>query len=69
MKLYTTEIIAIDPLTGLLTKWCGPRIPSLSFEDAENYCQENGLGYCKITGEFICEIDENGSIENNFNYN
>lgn len=56
MKQYVTEIRAIDPLTGDLKRWVGPNVPGESFEDAARYCQENGLGYCEVTGEFVGEI-------------
>ena len=59
MKYWTTEIRAIDPIDGYLKNWCGPNVPGESWEDAEKYCQENGLGYCRITGELICEIPWN----------
>lgn len=59
MKMWTTEIIAIDPNDEVLKTWCGPNVPGLDWEDAEHYCQNNGLGYCKIVGEFICEIPWN----------
>ncbi|MFZ2432493.1 MAG: hypothetical protein WAW57_15245 [Lutibacter sp.] len=53
MNLYVTKIIAIDPQTKILTEYCGPFIPGISFEDAENYCQTNGLGYCEVVGKLI----------------
>ena len=56
MNHYTTEIEAINPLTGLITLWCGPNIPAISFSDAEDYCQRNGLGYCRVTGLLMEEI-------------
>lgn len=56
MKKYVTEISAISPITGELTTYVGPEIPGISFEDAENYREKNGLGYCKIIGELIAEI-------------
>lgn len=58
MKLYTTKIVAVNPLTGKLNDWCGPHVPGISFSDAEDYCQRNGLGYCKVEGELVAEIDE-----------
>lgn len=56
MDLYTTEIRAIDPRNGLLKTWCGPHVPGISFSDAEEYCQRNGLGYCAIVGRLVEEI-------------
>ena len=52
MKLYTTEIVTKDGCV-----WSGPKVPGISFEDAQNYCEANGLGYCTVTGEFIGEVD------------
>jgi len=56
--IWITEIRAVDPLTGELTDWCGPRIEADSFEEAENYCNTNGLGYCKIVGRLDEAIDQ-----------
>lgn len=70
MNYYVTEIVAIDPCTNELKTWCGPHIPAISFTDAETYCQNNGLGYCKVTGQLIAEIGtkiENGYIVPDFN--
>lgn len=70
MKLFTTELKAIDPRDGELKTWCGPHVPGISWSDAENYCQENELGYCVVTGELVAEIGtkvENGYIVPDFN--
>ena len=56
MNLYTTEIIAICPTTGELLKWGGPRVPGISFKDAEDFCQRNGLGYCRVKGKLVADI-------------
>jgi hypothetical protein len=48
--IFLTEIRAIDPQTNELTDWCGPRIEAANFEDAQNYCNKNGLGYCNVIG-------------------
>lgn len=56
MKLYVTEIKAIKPSTGELTTYGGPNVPGISFEDAQDYCENNGLGYCKVVGELVSEI-------------
>ena len=57
MDLYTTEIEAIDPVTNEIALWQGPYVPGITFDDAQDFCQRNGLGYCKVTGKFIGEID------------
>jgi hypothetical protein len=51
MKYYSTELKAIDPLTGELLKWVGPIIPAISWSHAEDFCQNNGFGYLTITGQ------------------
>jgi hypothetical protein len=56
MKKFTTEIRAIDPNDGELKVWQGPNIEALNWQEAEMYCQNNGLGYCKVVGEFVEEI-------------
>lgn len=68
MKKWVTEIQAIDPHTGRgLITWCGPEVPGLTLKHAEQYCQQNGLGYCKVIGELIAEIPcKEGSIEADF---
>jgi hypothetical protein len=53
MKLWETIITAVDPITGCLTRYQGPHIEAFTPSLAHQYCQTNGLGYCKITGERI----------------
>lgn len=54
-KTYTTTIHAEDPITGEMFHWNGPIVPGYSFDDAQMYCQVNGLGYCKVDGEYTGE--------------
>lgn len=56
MKTWCTEIRAINPVTGELTTFCGPNIQAPSWALAEEYLQNNGLGYCRIDGELVAEI-------------
>lgn len=56
MKIFLTELKAIDPIDQELKTWCGPNIEAETFELAEQYCQDNGLGYCTVIGELIQEI-------------
>lgn len=58
MNLYTTTIRAIDPTDGGLKTWSGPKVPGISFSDAEQFCQNNSLGYCKVDGVFIGEVSQ-----------
>ena len=67
MKFWGTEIEAINAQTGEIKKYCGPNVPGISQSDAENYCQTNGLGYCKVIGELVAEIPcKNGTHEPDF---
>jgi len=54
---YLTEIRAVDPEDGEVKSWAGPRIWADSQEQAMEYCQRNGLGFCFILGEFDSDID------------
>lgn len=55
MKKWSTEIYAMNE-SGELCLWAGPIISAPTFQEAQKYCQENELGYCKIIGELILEI-------------
>lgn len=57
MKKWLTEIEALDGRTGEFKKWGGPNVPGLTAQDATEYCHDNGLGYCKVIGELIAEVD------------
>jgi len=56
VKLFTTQLKAINPATGEISTFCGPHIPAISIEDAQDYCDNNGLGYCVVIGELVAEI-------------
>ncbi|KAA5532672.1 hypothetical protein F0919_17990 [Taibaiella lutea] len=56
MSLYTTVIRAISPIDGELKTFLGPNVPGISISDAQNYCEKNELGYCKVDGKLIAEI-------------
>lgn len=62
MKVFITEIEAVDPIDGQIKKWEGPRIVEKNIKEAKKYCQENGLGYCKVIGELIEDIESNQLI-------
>lgn len=67
MDLYGTEIRALSPFTGELTLFGGPNVPGISFADAQNYCETNGLGYCKVIGKLVAEIPcKEGTYEPDF---
>ncbi len=68
MKLYTTKIKALA--NNELKTFSGPYVPGISFQDAQNYCERNGLGYCEVDGELIAEVDYNsGKITDYDNLN
>ena len=67
MKLWVTEIIAIDPLSGELKKYGGPEVRGINAQAAWDYCQQNGLGYCRVQGELVAEIPcKTGTFEPDF---
>lgn len=55
MKTWVTEILAYDH-SNELQRWIGPHVPGINMQDAQRYCEENGLGYCKVLGELVAEI-------------
>lgn len=67
MTLYVTEIKALSPSSGEMRNYCGPNVPGISMETAQEYCEMNGLGYCKVIGELVAEIPcKEGSYEPDF---
>lgn len=59
MKTWGTEIKAIDPKDGVLKTWCGINVQAPSRKLAQEWCDNNGHGYCKVTDELIMEISAN----------
>jgi len=57
MRFFTTELQAIDPIDGVLKTWQGPHVQAISFEDAKVYCNSEGMGYLRVTGILIKEVD------------
>lgn len=55
MKIFLTEIEAIDPNDGTLKKWSGERVIAESIEAAQLWCNSNEKGYLKIVGELVEE--------------
>lgn len=55
---WTTFIRAISPETGELLLWMGPLVDGETQEDAQKWCNENGLGYCWVDAVYVGEIDE-----------
>jgi len=48
MKLWATEIVAIDQNDGVLKKWPGILVPGVDMDDALDYLEQHGLGYMRI---------------------
>jgi len=51
MFKWCTTIRAINPNTGELSTFEGPEIEAPTSKLAHEYCQNNGLGYCQVTGD------------------
>lgn len=64
MNLYCTLVTAISHKDGELKNYIGPNVPGISFADAQDYCENNGLGYCKVNGLLVAEIPcKDGTLE------
>jgi hypothetical protein len=46
----------MDPTDGTYKEFGGPNIEAPSRALAHQYCQNNGLGYCLVGMEIVCEI-------------
>ena len=57
MKKFITEIWALNWETNSFELWAGPVIEADTLEEAKEYCDNNGLGYCKVIGEQLSEED------------
>lgn len=69
MKQYTTTIKAI--IKGEVKTFCGPNVQGISFADAQDYCENNGLGYCTVTGVLVATIpvkENKPDFDNAINY-
>jgi hypothetical protein len=58
VKIWVTQIRAIDPEDGEMKLWAGPDIEAETYEAACAFVQSNGLGYCEVIGELVEEIPE-----------
>lgn len=56
IRIWATQILAYCPHSRALFHWQGPHVPGIDKADAERFCQENGLGYCRVVGQVIEEI-------------
>lgn len=67
IKQWTTEIWAVDPIDYNdsdsretisrihSVKWQGPHVPGATIQEAQEYCNKNGLGYCRVVGILVEE--------------
>lgn len=58
MKKWITEIRAISPATEELGTFSGPSIEAASKQEAIEYCENNGLGYCRVTDSWEPEQEK-----------
>ena len=69
MNKYTTKIKAICPKTGELGTYHGPVVNGISVADAQLWCGNNGMGYCKVdmisTGFVTDEIVDYDNYKSN----
>lgn len=56
MKIWVTELQALDPGTGEMKTWCGENVTAPTWELAQQWCDNNEKGYLKVVGELIAEI-------------
>jgi hypothetical protein len=62
MALFTTTLQAIDPSDGQLKLWQGPHIEAISFNDAQQICNQTERGYLKVEGKLQFETTFEGEI-------
>ena len=55
-KWWVTEVKAKSPIDASMRSYGGPNVPGNTLEDAQEYCEKNGLGYCWVVGQLIAEI-------------
>lgn len=49
MKFWSTKIKAICPIDGELKTFEGPHVPGLTKIAAQDFCNNNLLGFCEVT--------------------
>lgn len=70
LKMYATEIRAIDPQSNKVKSYSGPTITATDELEAWQLLQNTGLGYCKILGELCALIDGDGNdVKEAYRYN
>lgn len=64
--VFRTTILAVDPKSGELLSWDGPNIEAISKQLARHYCDTHGLGYLKIEGIVVAEVDQKSVKSSHF---
>lgn len=59
MKTWATEIRAISPKDGEMKTYCGVNVQAPTRQLAQEWCENNGYGYCKVTDELVMEVSAN----------
>lgn len=67
MKKWTTQIRAICPITNELRTFEGPLITAPTAKLAQDFCQQNGFGYCKVGDECVAVLNNKTSEYTDFN--
>lgn len=62
MKAFTTHLQAINPDTQELQFFTGPNILARNWDEAEDYCYRNGLGYLVVDGELNGETETENTM-------
>lgn len=55
MTIWETEILAVNPHTGKLCTFAGPHVRAFTPGLAQQWCDTNGYGYLKVTGDRIIQ--------------
>ena len=67
MKIWCTEIKALEASTGAMKTWGGDYVKAPTMELAQQWCDEN-KGYLKVVGELVAEIPcKEGTYEPDWN--
>lgn len=67
MKIWITELKALEVKSGIMKTWGGENVTAPTIELAQRWCDEN-RGYLKVIGELAAEIPcKQGSYEPDFN--
>lgn len=66
MKIWVTEIKALDANSGEIKTWCGDNVEAPTWELAQEWCDVN-KGYLRVVGELVAEIPcKKGTFEPDF---